>query len=174
MKMEYISSMVFVIFLLGICNATEDNIFYYKASDEKLDVKKLLSEIKPTVKNLDLGGHKEVDDNFIKDLSNNDKSKSIININLSGTSITVDSLINILEGKIGTRKDLPQISSRYDMPASEIHLDISNTTINDYISKQYDLKPFYNVHLEYRNPFTQKKSAKDEIGIKMLNIRNEN
>ena len=150
--------------MLEVCNSMEDP-YFYKAPQGTINSNLLLSELKPTVKTLDLSGHKEVNDSFIKDLSESKNSESLLNIDLSGTSVTEESLKYILGSKVlGTRRDLPQISGRYDMPAAEIYLKL-----NDNIDTSKFKRPADGFKLRYMR-VDGLQTAPDATGIKMLNF----
>lgn len=166
MKRMYLISMP--IFLLGVCNAAD--MYSYRPKDEMKSAEDLISKLNLTVKTLDLSGHKEVDDNFVKTLSESDKSKTLINIDLSNTSISDISLQYILESKkLGTQRDLPQISARYDLPSSEIYLNVEGTKVSKENKEKFG-KPFSGVKLSYA-ALGGKKTADDAIGIKMLTFK---
>lgn len=178
-RMKLVYLVTFFVYMFGVGNAVDfdENYYSYKPKQKNINVEQLLNDIKPTVKTLDLSGCDAVDDNFIRTLSLNKKSEGILNIDLRGTKVTKLSLEYILKSKIlGTRRDLPQISGRYDMPSSEIYLDIRDTSIDIKEAKKYFENPISDIQLRYgifvgHDVF--KKTANDEIGIKLLTFNQE-
>ena len=171
MKVKYIKLMLVIMFLSGMCYSSQDEYSYRPEEGGGLTLQSLLQELKPTVKTLDLSGHKEVDDKFIQLLCEDEKSKTLVNINLSGTSVTEASLKSILESTtLGTQRDLPQISGRYSQFSAEIYLDVTKTNIKD--TKLFQ-SPISGITLKYgvntQNGF--KKTADDKTGIKLLTFK---
>lgn len=169
MRIEFLKLMFFITFLSGIGNSSEDvdNTYVYKPQAAKITVNELIADLaqKPSVITLDLSGHPEVNDLFIETLSNDEKSRRIVNMDLSGTSITDLSLSYILLNKVGTIRDLPQINAKYESYASEIGLNLKGTTV----TKTNFSKPVSNVNLEYKRS-DGKKTAENKTGIKILNF----
>jgi predicted acylesterase/phospholipase RssA len=151
-------------------NVGEDDPCVYKVRKDAIAVDELLKDLKPTVKTLDLSNHLEIDDSFIENLSVQNCSESLVNIDLSGTSITEMSLKYILQSQVlGTKREFVQWDEKYRKYYSEIYVDVSNTKIE----KLTDVKGFHcDVTLRYMGG-DGVKIANDQPGIKRLKFKNK-
>lgn len=116
-----------------------------------------------------------IDDVFIRKLSENKTFARIININLNDNEkITENSLKTISEsGVIGSIRDLPQMSSRYDRPSVELRITTERcTNIPVEIIKKYDNVPQNTkFSITYLHPFDGTQTAEPvNNGIKWLHL----
>jgi hypothetical protein len=113
------------------------------------------------VHTLNLRGRKDID---FDELSRNKDAGNIININLEETNVNSDDLKKLLySGTFGTKRDLPQISARYEMPSSEIYVSITNSSLPDKERREISQKPVGKFNLSY-------KTGETLVGIKWMKI----
>ena len=119
----------FLIFIVGISFSMDDKVdpFYYRPDKNKL--KSIYN--KRNIETLDLSNLSIVNDKFINDYCSSESSLSIINIDLSRTSITKESLKDILNGKIGTKRDFIKFNRKYNFYCSEIFVNITGCNLKD-------------------------------------------
>lgn len=87
------------------------------------DFGKWLDDLPDGVKTWDLSGHSEVDDQHICLLAHHPKAKFAVNLDVSGTSITEKSIEYLrLTRILGSIRDLPQTSPRYDRAESVVYV----------------------------------------------------
>jgi hypothetical protein len=140
--------------------------FFYKPPDHVLTAQVLIKIMPNNVKSLDLHGHKEVNDEFILELTKSVKSETLVSINLSGTNITCMSLLYILSSPIiGTRRYIPILHNIFKIPYANICLDIRNTKIDDVYMDKYK-QPVHHV-IKY-------KTTSIANGIKTLSFYPDN
>jgi hypothetical protein len=167
MKLAYLS----LSFLIANFGA-EASHGYYELKDGRVDLSHSgsavrLEMIPKGVEVLDLKGHREVDDAFIRRLAESDVAKRIARLDLSGTRVTREGLVSILTSqKLGTERSLPSISERYGQHASTVYA----TTDLDDVSKEDFSKPIGGLMLEYKHPLTGARMSESQRGIKFLNL----
>lgn len=117
--------------------------------------------------------NQNINDDLIARLCSNESFPRIVNIDLSGNKdITVKSLKAILESQyLGSIRDFQQISCRYNMPASEISLDIKNTSITAEDVENFKV-PRDNFCIRYFHPADDRQTfPTDTNAIKILQFR---
>lgn len=122
------------------------------------------------LKKLDLSDQYVVDDKFIEALVKNSTFSRIIFLNLSGTNITDKSVDLIVRSKIlGSIRDLPQISGRYDCPSSVITIRAKNTKVTDN-----QMKTLFSFHIEYKPHKSYNAYPWEPVdhGVKIVEIEN--
>ena len=80
---------------------------------------------------LNCAGQKAVDDEIIKALSIIPGSAHLVSLDLSETSITRDALKIILKSHIGTKKNGPQYSEKYERFSSDVYLNLRGSKITE-------------------------------------------
>ena len=135
-------------FFVGIDNSEDP--YYYKPSRSIINVDRLLEDFdkKSRIKTLDLSRQSYVDDEFVRCFCDSEKARSVINIDLSYTKITQESLKCILQGKCGTRRDYVQVSHKYGVPVSEVFLDVTGNSIDDSTIKPFS-EPVPGIKIRY-------------------------
>lgn len=107
---------------------------------------------------LDLS-NQDIGNDFIKQMCGNPTFSRLTKMDLSGNPrLTGDALEYISESVcIGSIRDLPQISSRYEIASSEIYFDVRDTGIESEIIKKYNSAPQnMNFFIRYLHPATGK------------------
>lgn len=137
------------------------------SEDEKTDL--CQSKTLDYLRSLDLHGQ-NLDDAFVKNLSDNPSLKRLVNIDLSDNpKITAASLAYILNSpSLGAIRDMPQISGKYGEPCSTIFVKASKTAITP---EDIEKDKLYNFDFEihYLHPRTQKETRpSSEEAIKCL------
>jgi hypothetical protein len=148
------------------------------------EIEQLISS--KTLKNLhtlDLSEQENISDEVIRQLSENETFKRIINLDLSNTPVTNVSIKHLIAGNIGSIRDLPQISSKFDVPAITIYLTALYTNIqSEKFSKDFE-KDFFGggncftfyskeeFHVDYINPITDEKTSDPvDNAMKMIEV----
>ena len=123
-------------------------------------------------RSLDLS-HRGLKDEDIKNLSQNESSGRIININLSGNPSITSKAIEYISKSLylGSVRDLPQISDSCGLPATTIYVRIQNTNIKGEQIKKYNTiegaKKHFNIN--YSHPvFGSPTSEPVDYGIKFV------
>ena len=138
------------------CMAMED------LSKESKDRRSLSQVSLNNVHTLNLKGCKDID---FDELSKRKDAGNIININLEDTNVDFEGLKKLLESQtFGTKRDLPQISARYDLPDEEIYVNVKGTKIEESKKKELSQKPVGKFELEY-------KTGEKLEGIKWMKIK---
>jgi hypothetical protein len=123
---------------------------------------------------LDLS-NQDITDDFIMNMCGNPTFSRVININLSGNpNLTSEALKYISQSaSIGSIRDLPQFSSQYEKPSSEIYIDVRGTGIGAEIVKQYNTEPENkDFFIRYLHPATGKATSQPaNHAIKWLRIK---
>lgn len=137
---------------------------------EKLDLCK--SKVLKNLASLDLTDQK-IDDSFIEKLSKNKNFSRISRLDLSNNpDITDRSLELILKSKfLGSLRHLPQISGRYDIPATELRIIASGTNISDQSSNKsgFYTKTTFGFTIRYENPRTGQIKGED-TGVRITEV----
>ena len=123
------------------------------SNDEKNDL--IASNFLNNIRTLDLS-NQDIDDDFIKTLCKNKSLFRLFNVDLSGNmKVTNKSIGSILESNtLGSVKDLPQISGRYEMPATTIYLSINGSGIKKkQITRENDHRMNFTIY--YIHPVLQ-------------------
>ena len=111
--------------------------------------------------------NQNIDDDFIKGLSENPVFSRIITLDLCGNAnITDKSMEYLLESPyIGSLRDLPQVSGRYGCPATVIYVRARGTSV-----KKQPKNPLFNFSITYQNAITGKETDERSEGtaIKFL------
>jgi hypothetical protein len=127
---------------------------------------------KGTIRKLDLSGQEYVDDSFILDkILQGGRAERLIDIDLSETSVsklTLEKLASMQ--RVGTIRDLPQESARFQSPAAEISVQLKRNQLPKEELDQYSQKAFGYFTLQYRNPKTNQENFSPRKGVKILNI----
>jgi len=101
-----------------------------------------------SLRTLDLTNQQLVDDTIVRQLVGNPTFSRIITLRLNGTNVTNESIEAIANSEnLGSVRDLPQISGRYDIPSSVVKVYTQGTRVTD--TKQ---KTKFEFHIEYRPP----------------------
>ena len=88
---------------------------------------------------------------------------------MSGTSVTKKSLSLLLTSKyIGTRRDLPQFSARYERPSSELYVNVQGSKAEK--AQQEFLKPVGPFKFQYGRHLGEKLGESSD-GIKWLQFK---
>jgi hypothetical protein len=115
-----------------------------------------------------------INDEFIEKISNNPTFSRITKIDLSGNpDITPKALEYIVESPyIGSIRDFPQISAKYGVYSSEIHIVAHGTSIDSETIRSYNMEPknkSFIIH--YLHPTTEKPTSQPAVrAIKWLLI----
>ncbi|MBL8676710.1 MAG: hypothetical protein JNJ47_04720 [Alphaproteobacteria bacterium] len=116
-----------------------------------------------------------IDDSFIKALCNNKTFSRIMNLDLTGNPGVTDSSLDLISGSniIGSIRDLPQTSGRYNLPSSEIYITVKGTGISfDSIRKYKEAPQNNDFSITYLHPFYNTPTADPVTGaIKWLQFR---
>ena len=90
----------------------------------------------------------------------------MINLILDGTQVTERSIELVRDSKeLGSIRDLPQISGRYQIPSSTIRVCVKDTEVKDLPEEPPILKGF---HIEYKPPVGRHHWAPVDHAIKIL------
>lgn len=108
------------------------------------------------VRTLELDGQ-NIDDDFLRNLFSSSFPR-LINLSLKGNeSVTSEGIQAILDDEVvGSIRDLPQYSSRYGLPSSEIRVSIARTNV--LIEEIID-NPRFDFTIKYLHPHTSKMTA---------------
>lgn len=116
---------------------------------------------------LDLS-NQDVDDGFVKTLSENPTFARLIILDLSGNSnVTDKAMESLLESPyIGSIRDLPQVSGRYGCSSSVVYVRTHGTGV-----KKRHQDPLFWFSVSYRHPITGiETDERSDEAIKLLEI----
>jgi len=143
----------------------------YQLTDEQKQ--KLCSSA--TLKNLkviDLS-NQGIDDDFMSKICKNPTFSRVIKLDLSGNKKLTDQTLKLISESqfLGSIRDLPQISSRYGKPSSEIHINVKDTSISPRAISQFNREPQNrDFVIRYLHPVTDQETSLPATGIKWLQI----
>ncbi len=107
------------------------------------------------------------------EICRNPSFSRVIKLDLSGNKKLTDETLSLISGSefLGNIRDLPQISSRYGIPSSEIHINVKGTSISPQAISQFNRTPqVFDFPIRYLHPTTEKETFEPVKGIKWLQI----
>ena len=154
----------------GFNSPSMKNVAVISRSDKGLTSTELQDIVQSTslsrLHTFDLSYQDNLTDDYMRQLANNLVFSRLSKIILTGSHhITDTSVQAILDGLIGTIRDLPQTSGEYGIPSTTVNLRVNDTGV-----KQFDTRKRFGVTVKYRPPNPQVEWSDSKNAVKLIEM----